>query len=331
MLRRLPQLGLARAWGKVLIRSTALILLSLVIFGLGLVFGSWSEMTAAGVREFVAKLLKADLWEVLAIIGVAQLLLLPVIAARPWVRVTTALGFLLGHLFLSNSFNYEFVYGRPNWMDAYWGAAGTRAWDGGFFGVLMWSVPMLGGTLAYDLVAGGRSVIGPTCRLLGWGAGLMALGYALSCLSTLYEAKPAASPVLPPFDQLGSRPWETLLADPPFVKPPPPEVRQVNYWMMDKRVVTLTFTLFGTGFAFVLYGLFVLACDGWGWGLGLFRMLGQNPLAAYILHYPVERAVRALVPGDSPLWWCLIGLVVFFSITCLFVRSLDRRQLYLRL
>jgi peptidoglycan/LPS O-acetylase OafA/YrhL len=101
--------------------------------------------------------------------------------------------------------------------------------------------------------------------------------------------------------------------------------------MMDKRTVTITFTLFGTGLAFALYALFVLACDVGGCGLGLFRMLGQNPLAAYLLHYPVERTVRALVPKDSPLWWCLAGLVVFFTITVLFVRYLDRRKLFLRL
>ena len=159
----------------------------------------------------------------------------------------------------------------------------------------------------------------------------MALGYGLSCLSTLYDGKRTASPVLPPLEQLGSRPAVSLLADPPFVEPPPPDVRQVNYWMMDKRAVTITFTLFGTGLAFALYSLFVLACDVGGWGLGLFRMLGQNPLVAYLLHYPVERTVRALVPKDSPLWWCLAGLVVFFTITVLFVRYLDRRKLFLRL
>jgi hypothetical protein len=101
--------------------------------------------------------------------------------------------------------------------------------------------------------------------------------------------------------------------------------------MMDKRVVTVTFALFSTGYAFALYGLFVLACDTGGRGLGLFRMLGQNPLAAYVIHHAVEKTVRALVPGDSPLWWDLVGLVIFFTVTVLFVRYLDRRGYYLRL
>jgi hypothetical protein len=200
----------------------------------------------------------------------------------------------------------------------------------------MWSVPMLAGTLAYDVVASAKSGSRPVLRLIGWGTALMAVGYLLSCLSTLYDVKtlPAGrnvSPVLPPFEQLRSRPLASLLADPPFVVPPGPEERRVNYWMMDKRVVTLTFTLFSSGFAFALYGVFVLACDRGGWKLEMFRMLGQNPLAAYILHHPIERMVLALVPKDSPLGWCLVGLIVFFCITMLFVRYLDRHKIYLRL
>jgi predicted acyltransferase len=339
MLRRLKRDGAGPAYRHAVIRSLALVLISLVLFGFGASFQSWSQMTREGVQEFLAKLLKADLWEVLAIIGVAQLLTLPVVAAGPWVRVGTMAGLLAAHASLSYSFNYEFVYGRPNWMDAYWGAAGARAWDGGFFGVLMWSVPLLGGTLAYDLVARTDTEAGPVRRLAGWGVGLMVLGYLLSCLSPLYdvdatrdaETRSAASPVLPPLERLGTRPLASLLAEPPFVAPPPPEVRSLNYWVMDKRIVSSSFTLFSTGFAFALYGLFVLACDRGGWRPELFRMLGQNPLAAYILHHPIEKTVRAVVPKDSPLGWCLIGLAVFLTVTILFVRYLDRHKLYLRL
>ena len=69
-----------------------------------------------------------------------------------------------------------------------------------------------------------------------------------------------------------------------------------------------------------LYGLFVLVCDGVGLRIGLFRLLGMNPLAAYVIHHVVEETVLSLVPGDSPLWWDLAGLAVFFGITILFVR-----------
>src|SRR5262249_4684435 len=127
MLRRLEQVGPMAAYGRAVQRSLSLVLVSLALFGLGTDFGSWSQMSGGNVREFVAQLLKASLWEVLAIIGVCQVLILPVVATRPLVRVLTMVAFLSAHVVLSYLFNYEFVYGRPNWMDQYWGAAGTRA------------------------------------------------------------------------------------------------------------------------------------------------------------------------------------------------------------
>jgi hypothetical protein len=221
-------------------------------------------------------------------------------------------------------------------MSEYWGAAETRAWDGGFFGLIAWSVPVLAGTLAYDLC---RAESPPIGRLIGWGAGLMVLGYLLSCPARLYEAPPTStagpardvSPVWPPLDRLAGRPWTALVSEPPFVAPPPDKIRPRSYWTMDKRVVTTSFTLFGVGFSFALFGLFVLACDVGGHELWLFRVFGQNPLAAYLLHYPIEKAIRAIVPKDAPLWWCLAGLVLCFAVLTLFVRYLDKHKLYLRL
>ena len=72
--------GIAR---RTIVRSLALILVSLVAFGIGDPIKTWAEMTPEGVREHVAGLLKADLWEVLAIIGACQILILPIIA-RGW-------------------------------------------------------------------------------------------------------------------------------------------------------------------------------------------------------------------------------------------------------
>jgi len=342
VLRRIEQAGAAAAYRRAVIRSLALIFVSLAMFGFDGGFRSWEEMSAGGVREFLAGLVKAHLWNVLAIIGATQLVVLPVVAARPMVRVLAIAGLLMLHLLLSWSFNCEFVYARPNWLDAYWGAASTRAWDGGFFGVIAWSVPVLAGTLAYDMCTAEAK---PVRRLIGWGAGLMVLGYLLSCMARLYEPWPSAattratagepasviSPVWPPLDRLASRPWTALVSEPPFVAPPPPEVRPRSYWAMDKRVVTTSFTLFGSGFSLALFGLFVLICDVGGHELWLFRIFGQNPLAAYLLLYPIEKTIRAIVPKDAPLWWCLVGLAACFAVLAMFVRYLDRHKLYLRL
>jgi len=72
-------------------------------------------------------------------------------------------------------------------------------------------------------------------------------------------------------------------------------------------------------------------CDVGTLQIGVFRTFGQNPLAAYIIHHMVEGAVRAVVPKGSPIWSGLAGLVVFLTITSLFVRYLEKHKIYLRL
>lgn len=338
-LKRLTELGRSAARMRFLSRSLGLILLSLMLTGFNSKFDKWSSMTPQTVATFVAELFKANLWEVLAIIGALQIIILPIVASGALVRSLAIVLCALVHVWISWSFNYEFVYGRPSWMDAYFGAVGKRAWDGGFFGLISWAEVMLAGTLAYDIINKHRSA-GAAVRLLAWGSLLMLIGYSLSCMTRLYDvagtsgetASPTAtSPVMPPIEKAAGRKWTTLLAEPPFVAPPPPNQRQLNYWMMDKRVVTQAFMFFSTGFACALFGLFVIACDIWSIESGLFKTFGQNPLAAYIVHHFVANAVLNLVPKDAPMSLTIAGLAFFFTITYCFVRFLENRGLYLRM
>lgn len=339
MLRRLPQVGALRAYGRVFVRGLALVLISLMMYGFGDKFSTWKDVNSESVREFVAKVIKADLWEVLAIIGIAQILLMPFIGLGTRGRAVALAAFLLVHVAISDWFNFSFVHGKPNVLDAYWGAAHARCWDGGVFGLLSWGAIMLGGTLAYDVVAY-RPPLSSAARLFWWGAGAMVVAYALSCLTTLYDVEPGAvptreeladSPVRPPLAKILKRPFLSLLAEPPFVEPPPPTLRKHNYWMMNKRVVTIPFVLFSLGFASAVYSLFILACDIGPVRLGVFRTFGQNPLATYVIHHSVEESLLTIVPHDSPLWWCMVGIVVFFGITYLFIRALEKQRIYIRL
>jgi predicted acyltransferase len=311
-LKRLPIAGPRATYLRAVRRNLGLILLGFVIYHLDSRVGSWSEVTqwARGLRDrpfsdWVTNLgqpFQRSLFQTLVHIGVTALWVMPVIAARPAVRVAFACFSGGLHLVLSYCFYYDWVMNRPGI-------------DGGPLGFLTWTVPMLVGSLAYDVVAPGRSA--PAAfAILGWGIVLMLVGYGLSCVNRVVLANSAS------LADHGS-----LLVEPPFVAPTWP----VNMWTMSQRAGSLSYLTFAAGLSAALYALFILACDVGSVHLGVLRTLGTNALAGYIIHGLVDRALKPFAPKDAPYWYALAALGLFLAICYLFVRHLEKNQLYLRL
>ena len=334
LLRRLQTQGPWVAYSRAVRRNLGLILLGIVIYHLNGRAASWSELVDLGPIGFLQRAFLRDPFETLVHIGVTAIWIMPVIAASAPTRIAFAVFSAALHLALSYLFYFRFAMTSP-------------VIDGGPLGFLTWSIPMLTGSLAYDLIApkadqaqGPGRIAGAATQILTWGLVLMAVGYALSCLSTLYDApgmtdeeagvpKLAEKPVLPLPVGLSERDPRTLLAEPPLE--PATRERYSNYWMMSQRGGTISYLVFGSGLSLALYALFIFGCDLGRLQLGIFRTFGNNALAAYIIHQLVEGAMRPYTPGNSPLWFALTSFALFLGICYVFVRHLEKNNLFLRM
>jgi hypothetical protein len=357
LLRRLKTASRAAVYGPVARRCILLILLLQV-----LMLDRWlprfrEVANQDGILAALNVLAKGRMWDSLSIIGFTSLWVLPVVAATARARLIYLVVGLVVHAVLCQLFYFDYLFGLPNWLDNWLGTDGERGYEGGLLGVLTWAVPMLAGTFVYDSVKAGDRA--RTVRLLLNGSlVLVASGYLLSCISTFYPlAQPASgkeyelierhqvadSPVVPPLGERADESRQAHLATIPLLRPAADQQRQLNYWIMSKRVVTPAFTITATGFCLFGYLVFVLLSDMWGRQLGILRTFGQNPLAAYILELfilntalrkclaLVRRAVPGLLPDDESWEFGLLYCILWFTVTYLAVRLLERRKIYLRL
>jgi predicted acyltransferase len=301
-LRRLETAGPWSACLRVLRRNLGLILLGVVIHKLDGRYDTWAKLTELGAWGFLSTAFQRNVFQTLVHIGVTALWILPVIGARPAVRVGYACFSAGLHVLLSDWFYYDWVMKRPGI-------------DGGPLGFLTWTIPMLVGSLAYDALAAAKNGA-PVGRLLGWGSVLMLLGYGLSCLNlvTPLNAASAAGPAA----------W---LVEPPFVPP----TRPVKLWTMSQRAGSVSYLTFGAGFALAVLAFFVWACDVGRWRLGLFTTLGTNALAGYIIHDLVNDTIKPFTPRDAPLWYVVAAFGVSLAVCYLFIRHLEKNKLFLRL
>jgi Heparan-alpha-glucosaminide N-acetyltransferase, catalytic len=162
----------------------------------------------------------------------------------------------------------------------------------------------------------------------------------------------ADDPVWPSSERIAKareRGWKDLLCEPPFVHPPaddpsddpyklhaitePPSVdhREWNYWMMSQRAGSLSYLIFAGGFSIFLYVIFYVVCDIWGFQLGLFRTYGTNALAGYVLFEIVGSSIKAFIPGDAPFWYSFGGFLLCCYVLWLFIRNLEKNNIYIKL
>ena len=173
--------------------------------------------------------------------------------------------------------------------------------DGGPLGFLTWTLPMTAGSLAWDALRGGKS--GGIRRLAAWGGAAMAMGYALSCLT-----------------QGG------VVAAPPFVAP----WHEPDMWTMSQRAGSVSYLMFGAGFAAAVQAAFAVWSDRRGGRLRLFADLGENAMAAYLIHMVVLVCLEHVMPRDAPLWWVLAASAAGFLMTWGAVRWCTARGVVLR-
>lgn len=290
LLRNREKLGVGPAYVRALRRVALLIALGLVLYNLNWDYLSIESFTDPKLRSFAAMSFWRDTFQTLVHIGVTCLWVLPVVAAPRPVRVAFGAASGLLHLGLSWLFWYEMLHAK-------------KVIDGGPLGFLTWTVPVIAGTVAYDWWRA-RGPAGSLRPLLAWGAGLMVLGYGLSCLG---KGGP--------------------LAAPPFWPPSGP----VDLWTMSQRAGSLSYQTFAAGLSLALYAAFVWACDLRGLGLGLFSVFGQNALAAYILHSLLDVPFSLLKHKEAPLWQAVGVIALFLVANALVVAWLNRRGWFLRL
>lgn len=115
-----------------------------------------------------------------------------------------------------------------------------------------------------------------------------------------------------------------------FNKENGPYLRKWNYWMMSQRGGNLSYPLFAAGFSLLVYVLFYVACDIWGWRLAFFETFGTNALLAYVLHSMVGGAIKPFVPRDAALWYVAASVIVYFAINWLILRQFEKNKWYIR-
>jgi predicted acyltransferase len=170
-----------------------------------------------------------------------------------------------------------------------------------------------------------------------------------------------SDPVWPAKERWAGKGITNLLAEPPlFGRPPNPErdaalasvkgdddlqtrrakknypddwyYRQWNYWMMSQRGGTVSYPLFAAGFSILVYLIFYIVCDKWGYSFFVFRTFGVNALLGYILQGLIGGSLtQAFLPGDPPAWYAWANFGVYFFLMWFVLRFFEKSKIFIRM
>ena len=339
--KRLQEQGRLVAYARMVRRLLGLALISLVVYKVGPRATNWAQLQELGLWQALHEPIKRDWFQTLMHIAATSLWILPVVHCKPSIRIGWMLGSASLHVWVSYLFNFDWVNSAP------------RGIDGGPLGFLTWSIPTLVGSLACDTLFKsshakqiGSKILG---RIMVSSFILMLLGYCISCgtrfydvdalqVETLEKIGDSVDPVIPSLERINAKiasakekgvmAW---FAEPPFIRPPQKELRKWNYWMMSQRSGTLSYLVFSAGFSLLVFLVFFVVSDLFQVQLSIFRTFGTNALMAYVLHLMTSNAVQPFFPKDSPVWFSLIGLGIFLCVTWLFVRTMEKQGLFVRI
>ena len=304
-LRRVAKDGHWAAVRHAFSRNIGLMLVGLAQYGIARGGDlSWDQMVTLGVGGYITHHLSWSYFQTLVHIALASMWVLPVIGAAPAVRIVYLAASGLAHVFISQIWYF-------NWNEHMGGTV-----DGGPLGFMTWSIPLLVGSLAYDVMTA-RGARGSVRPFVVWSFVLMLTGYAFACLNAVHNR-------LLGNVSGGLRAW---LVEPPFVAPALP----TDLWTMSQHAGSLSYMTFSAGFSLIVLVFFIWLSDIRNVQSSMFRTLGVNALAGYIIHGLTAGAIAPLVPDDAPLYMALLNFLLFFWLTWLFLRHLEKHKLFLRL
>jgi len=318
-LRRQQSGGTAQAWRRMIRRVAGLALVAITWYAYGESSEILRRLSTENPATILGWLFKSPLFQTLLHIAATSLWILPVVGASLSARLVYAGASMLLHLLLSHGFYFDWVHAEP------------QSIDGGPLGFLTWTIPTIAGTIAYDTWRAPAANVHLRPYLL-WGVALAFVGWMLSWPTTLHDVRAedrdrlgaqqyAARPVI------GAGPgnsWRDLRpAEPPFVPPPSQVWRKENYWMMSQQHGTPSYLVFSSGLSFLVFAAFVWLAQVRGVEIGLFRTLGVNALAGYILHSLTGNAVARHLQHDSPASAVYAGFVIYFVATYLLLRLME--------